>query len=123
MTGRQDHGLARRAGGQNLVAMALEDLLQEAPNGLFVVHEEDRLLARDRFELPFRRSVGGWTRVGSWQVNPERRPPFGHALDGDRPAALGDDPIDGGESEPGTLPGLLGGEERLEKTRLGFLVH
>ena len=43
------------------------------------------------------------------------------AVDPDRPAALFDNAVDGGESQAGSLPLLLGRKERLEEVRHHFL--
>src|SRR5580658_5413126 len=61
--------------------------------------------------------------LGSRQINMESGAASYFALHHDVSAALLHDAVHGGEAEAGALTFLLGGEERLENSRLGLLVH
>src|SRR5262249_58362087 len=73
----------------------------------------DRLLFRGG-QIPYR---------GRWQVNLESRTPADFAVDLHVPTALLDDPVDGGQTQPGPFARLLRGEKRLEDVRLRLRVH
>src|SRR5690606_39338727 len=62
-------------------------------------------------------------RVDPRQVDLEGRPLPRLAVDPDVAATLLHDPVDGAEAEPGPLPLLLRGEERLEDSLPRALVH
>jgi len=57
------------------------------------------------------------------QIDLERGPTPGLAVDPDIAAGLFHDPVHGGEAQAGSLTKLLGGEERLEDMRLRFGIH
>ena len=59
----------------------------------------------------------------SRQVNPERRALPRLAVDPHVAAALLDNPVDGGQTQPGAFAFFLGREERLEQVGLGLGVH
>src|SRR6266511_6100748 len=57
------------------------------------------------------------------EIDFEARPFPDLAVHPNAPAALLHNAVDGGEPQPRALPGLLGGEERLEEACFGSLVH
>ena len=109
------------------MAAKLEDALDEPPQGLFVLDEEDcpgtiiGILERwNGSGRHLRRSSGpGDAR----EVDLERRPAARLAVDSDVAARLVDDAVHRREAETGALPLLLGREERLEDSGLRLGVH
>src|SRR5262249_59791292 len=82
---------------------------------LVVLHDQDGLVAPRRFG---RRRGSGRTQgsaVDERKVDREDAALAGCAVDLDRAAGLGHDPVAGREAEAGTRTGSLGGEERLEE--------
>src|SRR6184192_1910266 len=111
---RDFEGILRALRVEHRVAEDGEEPVGEDAHGRFVLDEQDglsALRARDR-----ERGTGGLELLDdARQVELERRASLRLALGPDVPAALLDDPVDGGEAQPGT--GLLRREERLEEMR------
>src|SRR6516165_1195908 len=62
-------------------------------------------------------------RLGARQVNPEGTAASRLAVHFDNSPALADDAVDDRQAQPGPLAHPLGGEERLEDTRLHVRTH
>jgi hypothetical protein len=114
----------RSVGRQDAVAVRGEHVLDQPPDALLVLAQQDRLGAGQRFGLrggPGRLGRGG--RVGGGQVDLEARAEVGLGVDVHAPARLRDDPVHGGQPEAGALADLLGREERLEHVLDGLAAH
>ena len=103
---------ARRRGHR--VAERLEALPQHRHDLLLVVHHQHPLRAPRRLALRLPADPLRPPALDHRQVDVEARPHAGLAVDLDRPARLGDDPVDDREPEPGPLARRLRREVRLE---------
>ena len=103
-------------GLQHVVPVLLEDLPDQPPDHLRILHEEDRLSARGRNGAACRDRRRLRVEISSTRGRYMRKVvPFpGSLCDRDVAAALLHDPVYRGEAEPGSLPLLLRGEKRLE---------
>src|SRR3990172_7387635 len=115
-------GLGSVAGGEDIVAAALQDRAGELEQIRIVLHHQNRLAsARDRSRRIRSELLGSAVDLG--EVDHERGPFPGLALDPDVPAALFDDAVDGGEPEAGAFSFLLRREERLEDAGTVLLIY
>ena len=103
--------------GDHLVAVAGEDPLGDLAQGFLVLDDQDGL-------SPGRALVGrglGRQRTAASVVTGSVMlkvvPAAGFGVDPDVAVGLGEDPVDGGQAEPGSAAVGLGGEERLERVR------
>src|SRR2546426_9520519 len=88
-----------------------------------VFHQEDGLRAAGRRLWGVVRFDGINGLFNPRQIDSERGPVPRLTVHPDVAAALFHDPIDRGEPKPRALALRFGGEEMLEETRLGLLVH
>src|SRR5690606_13648256 len=105
---------------------ALERPLDRASHAVFVLHQKDRGWQVLRHLVMYPRDVRGelgLRRVSEGKEDLERRPMARLTVHADMPSELCDDRVRGCETESGTLPHALGGEERLEDLAHRGLVH
>ena len=119
----QAEGLVAVRRSEHLVAAACQHLADEPADRLFVLGEQYPLCAG-----PLRRPLlalnqGGRVVGRLRQDDAECRPLAELRGDGDLAARLRDDPVDGGEAEPRTLPRILRGVERLESVTDRLRAH
>ena len=104
--------LARRGGDEHPVARLEQDLGDQLPHRVVVLDKQNRAGAPLHTLRPDR--LGPSRRFAARQVDTENSPRFRLGVDGDRAARLLDNAEHGGQTQPRSLAGLLGGEEGLE---------
>jgi hypothetical protein len=100
-------------GGDHVVAVAGEDPPGYLAQGFLVLDDQDGL-SLGRPLVGHRFCQRGRGLRGDWQHDAERGASAGFGVDLDVAFCLGEDPVDGGQAEPGSGALILGGEERLE---------
>ena len=111
---QEEERLAGAGGGEGGVALGLQSAASQAPNGLFVLDDEDRLGSAGRSRVHRRPEVRLRGVLHPWKIDLERRAQAGLAVDRHVAPALLHDSIDRRETEAGPFSGLLRREERLE---------
>src|SRR6187431_2116867 len=120
---RDRQRVARPRRLDHVVAARTQQAADERPNRILILDDQDRLGA----EMPPRFDDGVFRlRVAAgceWEVDREESSLAGTAVDLDPAVALRNDPVDGGEPQPGAFARGLRGEEGLENPTDCLGVH
>ena len=115
--------LIATGGFEDVVPAGTESVGGEAANGILVFHHEHGEAPLALGQIEGREGNLFCRALSTWQKNLEAASLSRFAVHADRAAALFDDTVDGGQSEPGSVAAGFGGEERLEEMLDGFFVH
>ena len=104
-------------------AASLQDAARRAAHDLVVIDQQNSSRVIDGRGLPRRSGFGSRDTAMAREKDAERAADPELALDSDVSARLVDDPVHGGEPEPGASTSCFGGEERLEQPAPSVFVH
>src|SRR5512137_2820175 len=102
---------------QHGVALILQDLTHDCPDGLFIFYQKDGFRPPGWHSGGCFRSVCFDGLLDAWQVYLERCPLPQLAISPDVSSALFDNPIHRGQAQTASLPCLFRGEEGLKEVR------
>ena len=120
---RDEQGFCAVCGFQQRIAAAAQNLRAEVPHRGFVFHQQQRLVARPLARGPILWDLWIDRLVRTRQIDLKRRALAGRRFDADEAAALPDDAVDGGQTQPRALARFFGGEEGLEQARAHLVSH
>src|SRR5215831_14062749 len=114
---------ARMPRFEHSVAVHTKNMAGKVPDGILVFDQEDRF-PPFRLRSAYRTSGGGFFRsIDHWQIDLETGSASHSTLGEDMAAALFDDPVDCGQSQPTALSLAFGGKEGLKDARERYEVH